>query len=326
MKPNSFMSSFPLVTVLMAYAFSSPSSASIDVGAKQALLEMVKAMGSLNYQGTVVYSHKGRAEPMKIFHTVRDGVEQERVVALNSPMREVIRDVDKITCYYPDSKKVVVENHPSRGSFLFRLPDELDSLALTYRFNLGGREHIALRPAQIIEILPKDDYRYARKIWMDAATKLPLKFELVGDDGSVIEQATFTSLNVDDAIPIKSLQAEALNEQFTWHVHNNETLPVSEFRFMFTELPSGFKQVRYSRRKMRNSDFPVEHILFSDGFSSVSVYVEQLENDMKSIFHTRGAIHAYTRKLDNYRITVMGEVPLKTVQTIGDGMQYQGQP
>lgn len=314
-----------LIAVVVGYTFSSATIASGDVGAKQALLDMVKAMGSLNYQGTLVYSQKGRIEPMKIFHTVRDGIEQERVVALNSPMREIIRDVDKITCYYPDTRKVVVEYHPSKGSFLLRLPEDIDSLAVSYSFNLGGQEHIALRPAQIIDIVPKDEYRYARRIWMDAETKLPLKFELINDDGSVIEQATFTSLQINDSIPITSLQAESLKGKLTWQVHNNEMLPANEIRFVFTSLPLGFRQVRYSRRKMRNSEFPVEHILFSDGFSSVSVYVEQLEGDLKSDFRTRGAIHAYTKKLDNYQITVMGEVPLKTVQTIGDGMQYKGQ-
>lgn len=312
-----------MLIVLAAFSVPSYACANPVSAAKEALLEMMHAMGHLNYQGVVVYMRDGKMEPMKIFHAVHEGVEQERVVALNSPLREIIRDGNKVTCYYPDANKAVVEFNPARSSFLISLPEDKDGLDAIYRFDLGGEEHIALRPAQIVHIIPRDEYRYGRRIWMDRETKLPLKFEVIGEDGKVIEQMTFTSLQIEEFLPIKSLHAANRGDKFTWLIHDKEMLSPDHLKFIFHALPDGFRRVLYSKRKMRNGNDPVEHLLFSDGFSSVSVYIDQAQNGVALDDRTVGATNVYTRKLEGVLITVMGEVPLKTVRMIGDGIGYR---
>lgn len=82
----------------------------------------------------------------------------------------------------------------------------------------------------------------------------------------------------------------------------------------------------YTRLKQNADDPSVEHIMLSDGFSSVSIYIDQLKDKtIKDQFRRIGAINSYTRKVQDYLITVMGEVPERTVRVIGDGLRYQGQ-
>jgi sigma-E factor negative regulatory protein RseB len=77
---------------------------------------------------------------------------------------------------------------------------------------------------------------------------------------------------------------------------------------------------------MHDSKQPVEHLLLSDGFASVSVYVENnLQPGFRSedSIHQIGAVNFFTRAVDGSLITVMGEVPAKTVKFIAEGIKLR---
>src|SRR4051812_14993806 len=60
----------------------------------------------LNYTGTILYQHGTRIETSRMVHYVDPTGEYEKLVNLDGPPREVIRNNEKITCYIPDSKLV----------------------------------------------------------------------------------------------------------------------------------------------------------------------------------------------------------------------------
>jgi len=70
---------------------------------------------------------------------------------------------------------------------------------------------------------------------------------------------------------------------------------------------------------MPNSPRPVEHMLFSDGLASFSVYLERMEKDSERFAgHSRiGATNAFGTMVGDYQATVVGEVPRVTVDRVG---------
>ena len=68
----------------------------------------------LNYTGTILYQHGTRIETSRIIHYVDPTGEYEKLVNLDGPPREVIRNNEQITCYLPDSKLVRIESRASR--------------------------------------------------------------------------------------------------------------------------------------------------------------------------------------------------------------------
>lgn len=295
-----------------------------SVTARSWLTSMVEAMHTLNYQGTAVYLRDDQVETMKVFHAVENGIEQERFVSLNDPMREVIRDADKVTCYFPDTQTIVVDYKPHSGSVLFNVPNDLNSESRRYRTTIGHQAHVVQRLTQVISIDPMDNLRYARKIWIDIESKLPLKYEVYDEGGKRVEQMVFTSFSVEETIPLKFLSATTKIGSVKWRIRDKENIPAHKHDWEFKSIPQGFKQVLYTRKKMPASKHPVEHILFSDGVASVSVYVDESENDrplQKEL--ALGVINSYSRQYMNHRITVMGEVPAKTVKIIGDSIYIQ---
>jgi len=316
-----------LVHVFIAVLFFSPAQAETsgdqESGAKTWLSEARQATAKLNYRGIVSYMRDNHIESLHVFHGIINGLEQERLLSLNTPMREVIRTADKVTCYYPETKSVSVDAKPSRHSVLIDLPSDLSQLSKHYSFNLGEVEHVAQRPARIVTILPKDSSRYGRRLWIDVESKLPVKFEWLDENSQVVEAMEFSSLSVEKSIPQDEL-LPSTHVDDSWKSKKHETLPAESLIWTLEGVPEGFHMMSYTRLKRDVSNRAIDHILLSDGVSSVSIYIDELMNEIFTAQPRKiGAINSYTRKLDKYLITVMGEAPEKTVQAIGDGIHLQ---
>ena len=76
--------------------------------------------------------------------------------------------------------------------------------------------------------------------------------------------------------------------------------------------------------KMTMSAMPVEHFMYSDGLSSVSIFVEKQMKNSKNLLgsSTMGAVNAYGRAIGEYHVTVVGEVPHATVKMIGNSVKH----
>lgn len=305
--------------ILIAWFSIAPAYADDDgLTAQRILAQMIHAMESLNYDGTVVLLRNGKLETMKYFHAVAEGREQERLVSLNSPRREIVRNGNWVSCRYQDSKTVVSDHRPYERSFLIdflKKPDEMNDL---YDFVLSGEEEVAMVASYIVDIRPKDALRYARRIWVEKNRYLPLKITLYDAGGELLEQVMFTEQHVQDALPFSDeaaaseLQSDRATEQ---DGHDPGARP-----FSVAHWPPGFKEIYFTRRTMHNSRLPVDHLRMSDGLASVSVYMEHKTPDMASGLRSIGAINSYSRDVDDYQVTVMGDVPPSTVKSIAEGI------
>ena len=295
------------------------------LGPRQQLQAMIQATRNLNYHGTAVYLRDSRIETMRVFHAVIDGVERERIRSLNGSMREIIREGDKVTCYFPDTHRIVVEYKPSRqGSYLIDLPENIEEHHSYYDFEMQEREIVAQRLAQVIGIIPRDEYRYARRVWIDLESNLPLRVEVLGHDGQIVEQVVFTALIVEDAISNQRLQAETEIDESSWQTHHLKSMMVKRLNWFMPVMPEGFRQILHTRRKMQRSKRPIEQILLSDGFSSVSVYIDSNKENTGNDIQQRvvGAIHSDSLPVDDFQVTVLGDVPARTVEMIGQKIRY----
>jgi sigma-E factor negative regulatory protein RseB len=70
------------------------------------------------------------------------------------------------------------------------------------------------------------------------------------------------------------------------------------------------------------SSVPVQHLVYSDGLASVSVFIEPRspQTQVMSGLAKVGAAFAYSRNLDGHQVTAVGEVPAATVEAIAAGV------
>ena len=317
-----------LVTLLLV-TMSAVSAQETSLTAKQILQKMAKAMEVSNYQGTVVFLKNDKLEAMKYFHSSESNKQQERLVSLNSPPREIVRNSDEVTCFYKLTQQAIVDHRPYERSFIVDVPQNLDDLDASYQFEIVGEEDVAMMPSYVVAIQPKDDYRYIRKIWVAKAQFLPMKAVVYDPSGVVLEQVVFTEIQIknspldtkDERVPIaiKKPAAESTvlsgsSEQAT---------------FEMTAVPQGFKQIFFSRKPLHKSEQPVDHLLLSDGFASVSVYLEAkkagapTDSHIPEGMHSVGAVNSMSRTLADSQLTVLGEVPPATIKFIAEGIKLR---
>lgn len=286
------------------------------------------ALRDRNYIGTFVYIHGDHLDSMRVFHRADAKGGIERVVALTGPPREVIRDHHNVKCVLPASHLVLVEHRYAAEQFPATLPDSISAVRLTayYDFKELGDGRIAGYPSKIIGIMPRDQYRYGYKLWLDAQTGMLLRSDLMDSDGHTVERVMFTSLHYPKSIPDTDLQATEIGSGFVWNVQGDrEKLSPAEadVRWQATRLPPGFILSLTDTQRVAGVSQPVRHLVFSDGLASVSVFIEAAGPSRNALIgpSQMGAVNAFGRQVGDHHLTVVGEVPTATVRMIAESMR-----
>jgi sigma-E factor negative regulatory protein RseB len=297
------------------------------------LERMDQALTTRNYDGTFLHWHGGRVEMLRITHRMQDGVVSERLASLDGSGREFIRTASTLSCYLPDKRTVVVEQRPREES-LVGFPTVNDQTASFYDIREVGRARLNRRDTHIITVSPKDEYRYGYRLWVDDSTAMPLKTQLCDAHGHVIEQIVFASLALAVRIPDSAFKPEVSTEGFQWLRSDAapQRPPAGALAWNAMRLPPGFKMTVRSAQLLPGSAGPVDHLVFTDGFASVSVFVEtqpmhgDQPGDQSPVSATVGSSSAFSTVVDGHKITAVGEVPPATVQFIATQVKAQGPP
>lgn len=289
------------------------------------LMKINQAARTLNYEGTFVYQSGGHLETMRIVHRVQDGRVEERLVSLTGAAREVIRTDNEVRCYLPDQKSIVVDHRRANGkSFPAIVPDRLRDLAENYVVELGRSGRVSGRPAQGVLIMPRDDFRYGYHLWADRETGLLLKADLINNKRNVLEQFMFTDIRIGADIPAAALVPQTAGAGMVWYRNSKEGMePSAKPIWQATRLPKGFKLSSSLRREMPTRSGPAEHLVYTDGLATVSVFVEKRAQGHAPASEgpsRMGALYVLGKTVEQHHLTVVGEVPAKTVALIGNSI------
>ncbi len=180
------------------------------------LERMNHALTTLNYDGTFAHWEGGRVEMLRIIHRVADGTVSERLESLDGSGREFIRTGSSLTCYLPDKRVVLVEHTPAKVSLLSGFPALNDQTARFYDIKEVARMRFNRRLTHLITVMPRDQYRYGYRLWIDDSTAMPLKTQLCDAQGNVIEQIVFANLKVRSHIPDSAFRPDIATTGFQW--------------------------------------------------------------------------------------------------------------
>ena len=289
--------------------------------ARDWLERMNRAVEELNYRGTFVHVLDGTAETLHIVHRHADGQSGERILSDNAG-REIVRQGARVQGIFPDRRVVLFETRSDVSPLVSALPSNTAELEPHYEIKLGGGARVADRPAQVLEIKPRDEFRYGYVLWLDQETAMPLQSQLVDEQGEVIEQILFTDIEIPADIPPAALEPTIDTAGFTM-LRTPESAPLAaEIPWRAAAAPGGFKLSVATQSPMGGSDTPVEHLVYSDGLATVSVFIEDPETkaEVREGFSTVGSTNAYSLTLRGRKVTAMGEVPRQTVRRIASSL------
>lgn len=288
---------------------------------------MSEAMRNLSYRGNFVYMHDNQLESMSIMHTRNNSGEKERLLSLNGEAREVIRDDKNLTCIWPASRKVVVDYSRKNNFSPIFIPDDIENIGQFYSFELVGDDRIAGQPTAVVQILPKDHFRYGLKFWINRENHLMMKSTLIDENNRTVEQVMFTNLElVTDPADVAFSTVPAIDDSFTlvrFHSGDNAGQTSGEVLWDARNTPAGFHQKSVLKRHDVTSDQYIYQMVYSDGLASLSIFIEKQSPQLKLGKMSMGAVNAYIRSLGDYMVTAIGEVPEVTVRSMAESIAYR---
>ncbi len=331
--PMYFFERFLVAALLMATssvtAWAGDSSAEIS----QWFDKMSRAGQQLSYEGTFMYRRGEKIMTMKIIHVADENGEREHIISLNGPLREVVRDRSGVAHISADNKKIItVDKRASPRLVLSKTPEQIEQIERNYTFSVSGDARTANRRARVISITPKDMYRYGYRVSLDYQTGLLLQSELLNEEGAPLEQIIFITFDVLDKARIMALNDILAPSESSGAVSPevaedaavaSKVLPGDE-AWKISKMPIGFVLVEHKRR-MSKSGTLLDHMVFTDGLASVSVFMEKDTPHNKMPFagvSRMGAVSAFAKRVNGHQVTVMGEVPVAAVQMIGESIHY----
>ncbi len=272
----------------------------------------------LNYSGIYVYYHGEHTEVMRVLHRAEPKGELEKVEVLDDNPRQFLRVNSDVYCHLPDGKHVRLERNVTRRFFPAFLPDQPGDLLKYYDAKLGGTERVAGHTCQVITLEPRDGYRYAYYLWLDKRTGLPLKSRMVNGNGAAVSTFMFSEVQIGKAPEIQLFKNDLAGK----HILRASLDKPSSVAWEVTP-PPGFRQVQEAVRFLPGKESPVTHLVFSDGLSVLSMFVEPAGPDRQGLqgLSAEGAIGVYGRQIDGFTVTTLGEVPNMALIETGDSVR-----
>lgn len=314
------------------WAQGSPTSRSVSPEAierseTQWLQAIQSAAERLNYVGTIVYQRGGAMHSSHVVHYFDGTISHERLQLLDGKRREYVRRDTEVQCLYPDSRRVRIEQRPSQDAFPAIGSGASAEILDYYRLSIGGIERVAGIDCRVIVLEPRDSLRYGHWLCAERRTALLLKARTFNEQQEPLEQMAFADLKISERIDLGQLKPSWSTEG--WTVEKAEMQPANVERSGWQiSAPAGFRRLRAVSRRMPRGDAEktAMQVVYSDGLATLSVFIETgvgppLPHDFA---RTLGPISAYTRRLDDARVTVIGEVPPATVRDVALSVTQRG--
>jgi len=286
----------------------------------QQLTDMVESMRNTNFEGVYVHVRGDVIETMEVVHASDGRHEFERLTSLTGEKREVLRDDDTCRCTWPDQRMVIKGYFPgARAKISAERFSNPGLLQENYQIVSAGYDRVAGRDCKLIALVPKDALRYGYKLCVDQDHSLMLRMSVFNEEGVAVEHNFFTALTVyDEPLPVSAYASRIDADDFD--VVGGEITSRGETTapptWKIDPLPKGYELKNYLHRVNPVTQNQFEHYAYTDGLSTISVFVEQVGEGEHPLPKMRmsHAMNIQTRFVDGYRVTVIGEAPQRVVE------------
>ncbi|MEP6791569.1 MAG: MucB/RseB C-terminal domain-containing protein [Ramlibacter sp.] len=291
------------------------------------LMRMHEASRLRSYIGTfVVSSNAGEMSSARIWHACDGDLQMERVESLTGAPRSTFRRNEEVVTFLPESRVVRTEKRESLGAFPGLLQSTETALPEFYGVRHAGSDRVAGFNTDVVQLAPRDNLRFGYRIWSEKKTGLVVKLQTLDTEGNVLEQAAFSELQLDAPVRMEKL-AQMMASTEGWRVEKTDALKTTAAAegWALKSPVAGFKPMNCYKRPARGSTAPENTLqwIFSDGLASVSLFVEPFDKQrhVREGLFASGATHTLTRRMQDWWLTAVGEVPPQTLKAFAQSLE-----
>jgi sigma-E factor negative regulatory protein RseB len=293
----------------------------------QWLQSIQQAAVRVNYSGTIVYQAGGEMRTSRITHMFDGAHSHERVQTLDGKPREYIRlrteSDDEVRCLIPESRRIVIEHRAIEDPFPGLIGAPAEAILERYDLKTGEIERIAGVECQVLTLEPRDLLRYGYRLCVERTTGLLLKAQTLGEQREVMEQVAFTDIRIGERMDRGRLKPAWPTEGWTVERSDYRRVDLDKAGWR-VPTPEGFRRTKEVLRRIGSTD--AMQVVFSDGLATLSVFIEPTAAGKATAADVQmmGPTAAYSRRLGEALVTVIGEVPPAAVRTVAQSVEFRG--
>ncbi len=309
-------------------AFASESAASaealqeLQARAKVMVQRAADSASQLNFSGTYVHQHARGLYSAKVMRGMTPEGRVTVIDALDGPAKRTVRLSSEVRAYLPDQKQLRV--YPGASVRLdFPHPPVYDFSRVTehYQIRLTLGKRVAGRMTDRVEFVPRNPSRWGVHCWFDQASGLMLKTQTLDANGAVLEEHSFSDLNLGSSPQLPGLEAPFKDlrswRRVTASIHRE---PMPQILKVYAGS-MGFIPLAAAKVKEPSSPLPHTQWLFTDGIALVSVFFihdPKLNGQAGSAESSdlKGATAMIIGSKSGYHLTALGEVPIDTAKSL----------
>ena len=262
-----------------------------------------------------------------MLHQATAGSEFEVLERLDGQPAKWIRHNDQIQCVIPDRKMILTERRHTSIAFprVLAGADGSNSLEKLYTISEMPGRQVAGRAVRVLKLTPKDDLRYEYRLYVDRENKLLMRSELYSPQGEVLENVGFKEISFEPALIENPSLVKAGPG---WRTSSTEvrTLTSDELSYDLPDLAFGFKKADTVCR-VKSKDDQIHQTVYSDGLSTLSVFIQKVQanHSMPQVPMSHGAVMSKSETQGQHLVTVLGEVPEKTLGLFLKSVRWKSQ-
>jgi sigma-E factor negative regulatory protein RseB len=280
------------------------------------LQRMADAARLLPYEGVFVAQFGGDTMHSLFVANRPAGPGNESSMMAMDGMRREVRCLDgKSMTLLGNGPQMKMERRLNGRHFPDLLPLNATALVKWYAVKLGPPGRVAGLYCDNVELLPKDAFRWGYILCAEKNSALPLKAVMINDAGQPLMQYAFAEIKLGvpphlDSRPMPKDVPESAK-------------PASDEPIEVSNLPPGFSRVTAVKRHLPNKPGEVEHWVFSDGLTYISLFLEPATKPVETIKgqSNKGMINMLTRQVGNMQAIVLGDAPWPAIEAISMNLE-----
>ena len=287
-----------------------------------------------NYRGTMVLSAGGAMSSSRVWHYCVGDATYARTEALDGRQHRIYRVNNEVQTVFPQERVAIVE----RSDLLAQVPttpQDVGPQALEhYELKSEGLARVAGRDALVFMLQPRDELRYAQRVWADRASGLMLRADVLGPGSGagrqLLESAAFSEIEIGMKPPADAhTQAVPRLDGYRVQRPQSQRTQLEAEGWNLVRPPVGFRLTGCVKRPLQGltdgsgDDEPVLQAIFTDGLAHVSAFIEthnarRPRSEMQA--HQGATTTVVVRRQDHW-ITVVGDAPAATLKQLAGALE-----
>lgn len=286
------------------------------------LQRMSDAARHMAYEGVFVVQHGSAMQTLSIVNRPSGASKDSRLAAMDGAQREVRCSQSGSISRVVEGGQVKLEKRLNGRHFPDLLPLNAVPLANWYGVKLGELARVAGQECRQVEILPKDAYRWGYVLCAEKDSGLPLKAAMVNEAGQPLMQYAFAEIRLGAA---PKTEAQTRGDAWSLPALPAAMRPIGFETVNARNLPPGFSRISAVKRTLPNKPGEVEHWVFSDGLTHISLFLERAAHPVASVRgqSKQGMINMVTRQVGPLQATILGDAPWAAIEAIATGLEIR---